>query len=41
MAWLSEVRRGARARPVEARLELGDGGYRGRITVAIGAAHEP
>ncbi len=37
MAWLSEVRRGARARPVEARLELGDGGYRGRITVAIGA----
>lgn len=37
MTWLSEVRRGARARPVQARLELGDGGYRGHITVAIGA----
>jgi general secretion pathway protein M len=35
-AWLSEVRRGARARPVEARLERVDDGYRGRITVAIG-----
>jgi general secretion pathway protein M len=34
--WLTEVRRGARARPVEAQLEAADAGYRGRITVALG-----
>jgi general secretion pathway protein M len=34
--WLTEVRRGARARPVEAQLEAADTGYRGRITVALG-----
>jgi general secretion pathway protein M len=34
--WLAEVRRGARARAVEARLEAGGDGYSGRIVVAIG-----
>lgn len=34
--WLAEVRRGARARAVEASLEAGGEGYSGRITVAIG-----
>lgn len=34
--WLAEVRRGARARAVEARLEAVGDGYSGRITVAIG-----
>lgn len=34
--WLAEVRRGARARPVEATLEAAEDGYRGRIVVAVG-----
>lgn len=34
--WLAEARRGARARPVEARLTNGDEGYNGTIVVAIG-----
>ncbi|RVT53397.1 type II secretion system protein GspM [Rubrivivax albus] len=34
--WLAEVRRGARARAIEARLEAAGDGYSGRITVAIG-----
>lgn len=34
--WLAEVRRGARARAVEARLQADGDGYSGRITVAIG-----
>lgn len=34
--WLAEVRRGARARAVEATLEASGDGYSGRITVAIG-----
>jgi general secretion pathway protein M len=34
--WLSEVRSGARARPVEATLTRGTSGYSGNIVVAIG-----
>lgn len=34
--WLAEARRGARARPVEARLSASDKGYSGTLTVAIG-----
>lgn len=34
--WLAEVRRGARARPVEARLTATDEGYSGTVIVAIG-----
>ena len=37
-AWLSEVRSGARARPVEAQLSRGANGYSGTITVTIGGA---
>lgn len=36
--WLAEVRSGARARPVEATLTRGAGGYSGTIIVAIGGA---
>ncbi|MBZ8138533.1 general secretion pathway protein GspM [Rubrivivax gelatinosus] len=36
-AWLAEVRSGARARPVEAQLTRGAGGYSGSIVVAFGA----
>lgn len=36
--WLSEVRSGARARPVEASLSRGAGGYSGTIVVALGGA---
>ncbi len=35
--WLAEVRRGARARAVEARLQAGAQGYAGRITVVLGS----
>lgn len=34
--WLAEVRSGARARPVEANLSRGAGGYSGTIVVALG-----
>jgi general secretion pathway protein M len=34
--WLAEARRGARARPVEAKLQFDDAGYRGNLVVAIG-----
>lgn len=34
--WLAEARRGARARPVEAKLQFADTGYRGTLVVAIG-----
>lgn len=34
--WLAEVRSGARARPVEATLSRGAGGYSGTIVVAFG-----
>lgn len=34
--WLAEARRGARARPVEAKLQFDDAGYRGSVVVAIG-----
>jgi general secretion pathway protein M len=35
--WLAEARQGARARPVEARLQGGDDGlYKGSIVVALG-----
>jgi general secretion pathway protein M len=34
--WLAEVRRGARARPVEARLTATDDGFSGTVIVAIG-----
>lgn len=37
-AWLAESRSGARARPLEAQLTRGTGGYSGSITLAIGAA---
>lgn len=37
-AWLSEVRSGARARPVEAQLSRGANGYSGTITVTLGGA---
>lgn len=37
-AWLAEVRSGARARPVEATLTRGAGGYSGSIVVALGDA---
>jgi len=36
--WLSEVRSGARARPVEANLTRGGSGYSGTIVVSIGGA---
>jgi len=36
--WLSEVRSGARARPIEANLTRGAGGYNGTIVVAVGGA---
>lgn len=36
--WLAEVRSGARARPVEASLVRGAGGYSGTIVVALGSA---
>lgn len=35
-AWLSEVRSGARARPVEAGLTRGANGYSGTVVVALG-----
>lgn len=35
--WLAEARRGARARPVEARLNLGENGYTGTLVVVLGA----
>lgn len=35
-SWLAEVRSGARARPVEANLTRGPGGYSGSIVVALG-----
>jgi len=34
--WLAEVRSGARARPIEANLSRGSGGYSGSIIVALG-----
>lgn len=34
--WLTEVRSGARARPLEAKLARGSGGYSGTLVVAIG-----
>lgn len=34
--WLAEARRGARARPLEARLRHEDDGYHGTLVVAIG-----
>jgi general secretion pathway protein M len=34
--WLAEARRGARARPVEARLSASELGFSGSLTVAIG-----
>jgi general secretion pathway protein M len=34
--WLAEARRGARARPVEAKLNASDNGYSGTVIVAIG-----
>lgn len=37
-AWLSEVRSGARARPVEAQLSRGANGYSGTITLTLGGA---
>jgi general secretion pathway protein M len=37
-SWLAEARSGARARPVEARLTRGAGGYSGSIVVVIGGA---
>ena len=37
-SWLAEARSGARARPVEARLTRGAGGYSGSIVVSIGGA---
>jgi general secretion pathway protein M len=36
MQWLAEARRGARARPVEARLNASANGYSGTLTVVIG-----
>lgn len=37
-AWLEEVRAGARAKPLEAALQQGEGGrYQGSITLALGA----
>ena len=36
--WLAEARSGARARPVEAKLARGAGGYSGTLVVAIGGA---
>jgi len=35
-AWLAEVRRAARARPVEAQLQRGPGGYGGSIVLSLG-----
>jgi general secretion pathway protein M len=35
--WLAEARRGARARPVEARLSASDQGFSGTLIVAIGS----
>ena len=35
--WLAEVRSGARARPIEANLSRGAGGYSGSIVVALGS----
>lgn len=35
-AWLAEARRGARARPVEAKLSFGDQGYSGTLVVVLG-----
>ena len=37
-AWLNEARSGARARPVEAQLQRGPGGYSGTIAVTLGSA---
>lgn len=37
-AWLSEVRLGARARPIEATLQRGPQGYSGSIVVALGGS---
>ena len=37
-AWLTEVRSGARGRPVEAQLARGAKGYSGTITVTLPAA---
>lgn len=36
-AWLAEVRSAARAKPLEAQLQRGDGGYAGRIVLLLGA----
>lgn len=36
--WLSEVRSGARARPVEAQLARGPQGFTGTVTVSLGGA---
>jgi general secretion pathway protein M len=36
-AWLSEVRSGARARPVEAQLTRGPQGYTGTLVVSLGS----
>lgn len=35
-AWLAEARRGARARPVEAKLSYGERGYTGTLVVVLG-----
>ena len=40
-AWLSEVRAGARARPVELNLTRGDDGLSGTVVVALPAAGAP
>jgi general secretion pathway protein M len=37
-SWLAEVRSGARARPLEANLTRGAGGYSGSIVVALGGS---
>ena len=37
-SWLAEVRSGARARPIEANLTRGAGGYSGSIVVALGGS---
>jgi general secretion pathway protein M len=34
--WLAEARRGARARPVEAKLSFGENGYNGTLVVVLG-----
>ncbi|MEO7246680.1 MAG: type II secretion system protein GspM [Rubrivivax sp.] len=36
LQWLAEARQGARARPVEANLRHGDGGYSGTLVLQLG-----